>query len=518
MSDPRVRLLSRQTVTCAHPSSLSSVASPWRLGPCDHLIASFIPVAVVFLYRGPISLDRLRRALALLLDHYPHLTGRIDSDPADHTAVVTSIGTGAELLWAACTARVDELGSPSARLVVTELPDGGNALLAPYDTAPEAVARQPLFTIQYTHFACGAVSLGVRVLHCLCDAEGFFQLVRDLAHLYRALRSADAHSASLDGLRLPQPPHIRSFLSASAAQLAREANDAGPEARAAALAFRPPSLKLLDTPPSGASAHGTSPSAPPPPVVGRVLRFSSQELAALKAHATDASGDGWVSTFDALAAHLYQRLCHARVQLAPHAPSSDAMAELLCPLNLRTADRLGLPKRFFPNAGLTATVSLPHHVLLHAPLARVARHVHEQLRALTRQQAIDSLRWVAAQPDKSRVTLDFRWEGGLAVSQWSKFHMYSGVDMEVDEAGEPDAPLLVAPPFTPISLIDGLAYVVSTEEELRRAGAEAGTAESRQPGTTGAVDAVDVCLALSEPLWAILDRDPLFRQFLSTLT
>lgn len=80
------------------------------------------------------------------------------------------------------------------------------------------------------------------------------------------------------------------------------------------------------------------------------------------------------------------------------------------------------------------------------------------------------------------------------VSQWNKFDMYAGTVFEV-------GPVLVSPPFTPVTLIDGLAYFLPTEEQ--------GTAAAAA-GDTGAID---VSLALNQPLWGIIDQDEEFRKF-----
>ena len=76
------------------------------------------------------------------------------------------------------------------------------------------------------------------------------------------------------------------------------------------------------------------------------------------------------------------------------------------------------------------------------------------------------------------------------ISQWNKFDMYAGNVFEVP-------PVLVSTPFTPISLLDGLAYFLPTEEQ----------------GTGGDTGAIDVNVSLSEPLWNIIDQDEEFRRF-----
>ena len=96
----------------------------------------------------------------------------------------------------------------------------------------------------------------------------------------------------------------------------------------------------------------------------------------------------------------------------------------------------------------------------------------------------------------------FRYgNGSIMVSQWSKFRVYAGADFDVDERGEAVPPTLVAPPFTPISLIDGLLYVVATEEQFQRGVAKEGSCD------------LDVYVPLSEAVWSILDQDEEFRRF-----
>jgi hypothetical protein len=464
-----------------------------------------------------IPLDRLRRALALLLDYYPHLTGRFQLNEADHTTEITDLNSGALLLSATCTNTLDDLrrvrpidiqqavdadGDDPRRLLLSDLPAGGNALLAPFDPSPEAVYRDPIFAIQHTRFACGSVSLGIRLPHAVCDSDGFFQLVRDLAELYRGL-GTDSSSSSC----LAQPPNIRSFMS--------ELTLMAVEERQHALEITPSFLGLKQDVSMQSSDAASSNASQPPHVAGRVLRFGCHELGALKAHAADADGRGWVSTFEALAAHLYQRVYVARVKLllqnaakSTATLSSNPNGGFLTPVNWRTADRLNLAPRYFANAILCPHFSLPHDVLLHATLSTIARAVHNHLAMPTKEDVHRTLRWVAAQPDKSRVTLGFNPEnGGFMISQWCKFDMYGSTVFDQDPKGQPIHAALVAPPFTSISLIDGLGYLVATPQQATRRSTDESTTSGSSPS------AIDVYLALSEPVWKTLDDDLEFRKF-----
>jgi hypothetical protein len=206
----------------------------------DELVLPFVPIESVFVYRQPTSssenellpIGRLRRALPYLLDHYPHLTGRLQINPATHAPEIARLGTGAELHEAQCNIRLDDLipsDRPSGRLLVTDLPDCGAALTAPFDPSMDGVCRDPILAIQHTRFACGGVVLGVRLHHIVCDASGFFQLCRDIAEIYRGLTSS-AHPS------LKRAPLIRSYL--------RDIGVLSPQERQNALDYKPTAYYL----------------------------------------------------------------------------------------------------------------------------------------------------------------------------------------------------------------------------------------------------------------------------------
>lgn len=453
MTSDSVSVILQHTVRCANEGSWTSLESPFRLGPLDQLVAPSVPIAVVFVYAPSpdvelIPVERLERSLTLLLDYYPHLTGRLQINPSDGTPEISRLGTGAELFVARCSERLDRLD----HIELPNLPGAGNALLAPFDPSLEGVCRDPIFTVQHTRFACGGVALGVRQHHITGDAEGFFQLVNDLAELYRT--SSLAH-----------PPHIRSHLS-----------ELTPEERAAGLDLKQ-SEYYVEERPAFTSYSVAAPNT------GRFLRFSGSELSALKARATDPSSDGWVSTFDALCAHLYQRVYRARLKLRAHDPTLPEMSppDFLTPVNLRS--RIGLPPRYFPNALHCQYTSLSHETLANGPLWQVAKALHDLTRtpSTTSKEEVDrTYRWVAAQPEKRKIKQGFRYGSGLLMlSQWNKMDMYAGSVFDV-------APVLVAPPFTPISLLDGLGYFIPTREQG---------------------DDIDVALSLSEPVWEFFDKD-----------
>ena len=376
------------------------------------------------------------------------------------------------------------------------LPGCGSGLLPPFDRTIEGVCRDPILAVKRTRFACGGVSLGIRLHHIVCDAHGFFQLVRDLAELYRAL---DFSSQP----KLASPPGFRSHLRGRDALSFEERQDA--------LKFKPSMFYLEET--RNEDLRAPTPDTrkvASPPVLGRILRFTGQDLNTLKKRATDPSGNGWVSTFEALSAYLYQTAYRARFQhlksqsIPPETAVTQISSGFWASIDART--RLNLPTRYFPNAVYCPYAYSPHELLAESPLWQVAKSLHNLIRSVEPHQMDMTNRWVAAQPDKSRIRLDYSFENGsFTVSQWAKFDIYLGVDFDVDENGKAIPPALVSPPFTGVSRVDGLGMILSTEEQFYRA--EGGGTASAGPC------ALVVNLTLSEPLWAILDEDEEFRGF-----
>ncbi len=77
--------------------------------------------------------------------------------------------------------------------LLSDLPEEGNALSPTIDPRLEVVLREPIFTVQHTRFGCGSV---VKLLLVVSDADGYFQLMRDLAELYRDIKDGGTSAGS----------------------------------------------------------------------------------------------------------------------------------------------------------------------------------------------------------------------------------------------------------------------------------------------------------------------------------
>ncbi|GAA6036836.1 hypothetical protein JCM8097_006305 [Rhodosporidiobolus ruineniae] len=434
-----VDVLSERRLVGTKPSPLSSTH---KLGPLDALVSTMVPISVVYIYQHAIDIDRLEGAVSVLLDHYPHLTGGLQVNPDTHEPSVGRLEDGMRFF----TARASENLDLPPNVVVTDLLKGGNLFLPPFDPSFERVTQDPVFGIQHTTFPDGSTTLGIRVHHIICDAAGFFQLVRDLSEIY-------------DTGTLSQEPHCESYLAGV---------DLTDEERKEALAYDPP-YHSLDAPPQ-------SFAAPDDVVSGRVYHLTPSILNNLQKAAS--SADLKATQWESLCALLYQEIYRARRQLG-----QVNATHFLTSVNVRPSYRLNLPPRYFPNALHLPYLSLPPDDLASAPLPSVAAAMHASFRSIDRDVSVKSTRWIATVEDKSRIGGAYPWsKTGLMSSAWSGFDIYRGVEFG---AAKGEKPILVAPPFTPISLMNGLYYTFSRRDD----------------------NGLTLVISLCENVWAELDKE-----------
>ncbi|CRL21632.1 Transferase [Penicillium camemberti] len=498
----QVRVSTRHTLNCANEATLAAVESPFSLGPMDHTVSSMLTIEAILVYRKPKTLPddnfllvgRLKVAASHLLDYYPHLTGRLQQNPVTQAPEIGSLGTGAELWEAQCTRRLTSIAisALSTRILVFNLPDSGNGLLPIFHSTVGSVSHNPIFAIQHTRFGCGGVALGIRVHHQVCDATGFMQLVRDLAEIYKQLRDSSPPT-------LVSPPeifsHFRGTQTPSASQKEK------------ALAFDPPNVYLHKTP-------ILMPDVPEPPSVYTCpLRFQGQDLISLKTAATDPNAKGQISftRFELVSAYLYQRIYQARIQvlrdkgLIPNPDALQSLREFGTTMDLRDSTRLKLPARYFPNAVYCPSTSASHELLEKGALWQVAQVVHDAIHSVDMDSVKQQFEWIAAQPNKSRIGLKkVLPHGCLVATQWTKGKTYVGVDFDATADGKRIPPSLVSPAFSEGYRVDGLAMILSTEEEVPYRRNRRSLARANIPY------ALDVNLTLDRSVWNVLNNDPDF--------
>ncbi|KAJ5972977.1 Transferase [Penicillium vulpinum] len=503
MSLNQVRVSTRHTLNCANDASVAALESPFSLGPMDYTVPPMLTIEAILVYRKPkilpedifLPAGRLKFAASHLLDYYPHLTGRLQHNAISQAPEIDSLGSGAELWEAHCTRRLENIAisALSARILVSKLPDDGNALLPIFHPTTGAFSCNPIFAIQHTRFACGGVALGIRVHHLVCDANGFMQLVRDLADIYKQLRDSSPPT-------LISPPEIISHF--------RGTNSPSATQKEKALLFNPPSFYL--------DKHTTSiPEAPSPPnVIACCLRFQGQDINSLTNAATDpeAQGRTLFSAFEVISAYLYQRIYQARIQalhvkgLKPNPDSLHSLRGFWSAVDMRNYKGLKLPMRYFPNAVYCPSAFASHELLTNGELWKVAEFVHDTIHSVKISEVEQEFEWITAQANKSYIKAkNVVPNGSLIATQWTKDKTYIGVDFDVAPNGKRIAPALVSPAFTESHRVDGYAVIMSTEEHLRR-----GQCAARSLIHDSIPCAVDVNLALDMSVWDVLNSDPDF--------
>lgn len=486
--------ISRDAVRTAHqwevtPADSTKVpVEPWYLGPLDLLIPAVVPIHILFVFESVdaecIPIGLFKQAMGLVLNYYPHLSGRLQLK-ADHRHFLERFTAGAllteahsdECLADIATGRYASNPAEGKYLSLFDFPSGSNALFPPFDPSAEGLSSDAVFAVQHTRFQCGGVALGIRILHVLCDAAGFFQLVGDLSQLYGQLK------AGVSNPKLSTPPSVRSYTPVFPTVAAREA----------ALAYTP---AFFDVKPADHCE-----SLPPPStgeVVGRELYFTAAQLAELKERCTPcepaATGeDDWVSTFEALSSVLASAIYQARCEVGEELTG---MGEYLTSMNVRQMlfDFPNEGDRYFPVGCLTPCGELPAAALRSGNLRGVGQAVHKLLRSshLSRDAVQQNIKWLAAQPDPSLVFMRIN-PGGFQLSAWNSYDVYRDIHFD-------GPPVYVGTPFTCISLLDGLGYVLRQPPLLQKGrGTSMNTVADSQRGLV-------VVLALRASLWKHLER------------
>lgn len=435
------------------PDSMPIVEKP-ILGPLDQPVPHFIPIAIILVFgpsksgRDPIICpDRLKEALKLALGKYPPLLGRLVQQK-DGGFQVYNLDAGATFLTAESTLYLSNLPS-AADLTLSHFGNEGNDLLAPFDMAN--ATEEPILSVQHTTFACGGVSMGIRVSHKVCDAVGVFQFLQDLANVYN------------------DPDHISQVEETPRPYLA-PASDTTPQS----------SFYTIDPYPQTAE----SASGPQPPTTGRFIHLEIGRLKELKARAQDAKSADPITAFDALSAFILQAVHRARVRMRRDDPSISPLGSPCYLTSVNVRRLLGLSDRYINNCLVTPYFNIAPEAPSTAPLSEIARTLHDSVRSVTPKDVEDSARYIESQEDKTKLRFTFPGgTGSVMTSQWSRFNMYPQFDGH--------RPILSSTPFTAISLVDGLGYFLPNKQQ--------GTPEDKGD--------LELCLALSHPLWAVLDED-----------
>ncbi|MEU8976273.1 acyltransferase [Streptomyces monashensis] len=345
---------------------------------------------LTFFYRDTLDGAALRDSLARTLRRYPLLAGRLQRD-ADGGLSVLCNDAGVRFTEASCPDPMRDYGHGlRAEPVIGELLREVSAF--------RVVGRDtPLLKIRLTQMKGGGSILGVLINHSLADGGSTVAFL-------------ESWSREHLGLSWEDPSHDRGVLDTLGRLSADPATRAG---RAFVAVGRV--RHLATTLRVGVNKLATI-----------TTRFGAAELAALKAEAqrTLPDADAWVSTNDALTAHLWQVLGELRDRPA------DA-AEWLG-LIVGAQSRLGdaLPASYWGNCVSNSWTSLTAARLRELPLGAVARDVRRCLDSNTEDKIRDEIAFLGSYRSKgvSRHVMSVRAPDvsttSLSVNNWSQFPLY----------------------------------------------------------------------------------------------
>lgn len=480
-SGAKVTITATHVVQSRHQISLGD---PFVLGPFDQLFHFATPVTAVWVYEsssiGLVPLERLHKAISLLLDYYPHLTGRLHIDPSTDVRSLDRLGTGMHLVEARCDASFRSFASGSSKsgpkFNIFDFPRYGNALLAPWDLTLEGAQRDPVFTIQRTEFADSAVAIGMTLSHVVGGARSFLGLYQDLAEIYRAIDDPMAESGPVE---LTTPPHLHPFM---AEQMLHEKKQALDE-RPAGYTLRD-SQPATATPPEREVQSWREPNKDP--FVGRSLRFSPSAIATLKQQAVNPDDSkSRASSFTALTAHLLLHIHRARLAHAKSLPSHErsAYSKSIYGTSVDFTSHFGLHERLVGNTAVSRVVELDSSKLEAARLWDISKIVNDLVRHVPLDETRRLGNWVAAQPKKSDIQLDFNFDTPtmLITTGWHRFPLYSGAELDI-------APTFATPVFME-ALSPGTVFFVESKDK------------------DGSLEAI---ASLTAATWELLDADDEF--------
>lgn len=345
---------------------------------------------LTFFYRGTLDGAALRDSLARTLRRYPLLAGRLERD-ADGGLSVVCNDAGARFTEASCPDPMRDYGHQ-----LRAAPVIGNMLREV--SAFGVIGRDtPLLKVRLTRMRGGGCVLGVLINHALADGGSTVAFLQSWSREHLGLPwDAPCHDREvLDGLGRP---------SADPATRQRRAFLGVGRLRHLTTTLRAGSNKLATV----------------------TARFDASELAALKAESrrTLTEPGTWVSTNDALTAHLWQVLGELRAR-------PDDAPEWLG-LIVGVQHRLGaaLPASYWGNCVSNSWTSLTAARLRAAPLGAVAWEVRRCLESNTEDKIRDEIAFLNSYRRKgvSRHVMSVRApdvaETSVSVNNWSQFPLY----------------------------------------------------------------------------------------------
>lgn len=327
-----------------------------RLSALDTITGALYTDRILY-FRETLDGAALRESLARTMRHYPALSGRLERDTDGRLSVACN-DAGAAFV---------EEDSASTLTEHQNAPRGKPGRLLPQVpqfkmTGPD----MPLLAVLLTHTSGGGTIMGVRMKHALVDARAFAIFVNNWSREHR-------------GLSFPEPSHDRHMLDEVAAK-------APPEAAETSDRFAVHSRRAK----AGLLARIALNARK---VTSVTSRLSRAETAALKEAAMrDLAGtDKWVSTNDAVSAHVWKVLGELRNR------PDDAPESLGVIAQFSDIPEGALPETYWGNTITSMQPTMTAGELRSQPLSGVAHTIRQSLTEITADKMRDEVAFLLAQ-------------------------------------------------------------------------------------------------------------------------
>ncbi|RFU29809.1 hypothetical protein B7463_g6526, partial [Scytalidium lignicola] len=376
--------------TCIFPEprQYNSITVP--LSIIDATVTNFTRCGAVWFYNAPsihftsLTTVHYQNSLSKTLASYPQWCGRLHwshssqngaNDHANryrrvHITYGTHDDPGVLFIATTSTGRLsDFIPSPSTRKTklkawdAAEIPTAELLPSTPLALSYGSNHNSPALIIQITTFSCGGTAVAIELAHALADAQSLCQFAKDWSLTSRFLLQ-NPSSSSLPKLNPVFNPQLLDGYAAGNIDVPDPDAELQEQARKLPL-HRYDWFKTVPNQPFPApipedfdvNIAALSPSDPIPwddwdvsaPVNHQVLYFSKNEIHEIHEKATTA-GSG-ISKHDALLAHIWDRILHAR-QLPPN---TEAFLNLT--FGLRARFEPHLPESFLGSPIMLAAVS-----------------------------------------------------------------------------------------------------------------------------------------------------------------
>ncbi|MGP3940258.1 acyltransferase [Streptomyces sp. 6N106] len=363
-----------------------------RLSVYDMLIGPvYTPRA--FFYRETLDGEALRASLARTLRTFPILSGRMKRDPDGGLSVLC-----------------DDGGVRFVEAYASEpMPDYG-----PRHTAKKGLERHlshampfwvvdrdtPLFTVKLTHMKGGGSILGLTMNHAVADGSSYMSFLESWVREHR-------------GLGYPKPSHDRGVIDALGASATGDTRMGGAHLT---IIGRGEKSAFIGRALMGSLGNVTTVTT----------RFTAAELATMKdtAMADLAGTERWVSTNDALTAHLWKVLG----ELRDRPDASEERLGLIADFRSFAGD--AIPDDYWGNAVTNTRPGMTAAELRARPLGEVAAAVRAGHAENTEERIREETAFLCAERDAGRfkrvmntMGLD-AFDSTIAINNWSKLPFY----------------------------------------------------------------------------------------------